>query len=85
MCVKHGRTYKKVCASAYKQKGRSEIQLRSFKMGRQYMEYGISVIQTWQESDGSLRTCLRTYRAGDAADEVCVQIEQQMEDLMQGR
>ena len=41
------------------------------------------VFQTWQESEGSLRSCLRTYRAGDAADEVCAQIEQQMEDLMQ--
>ena len=41
------------------------------------------VFQTWRESEGSLRSCLRTYRAGDAADEVCAQIEQQMEDLMQ--
>ncbi len=41
------------------------------------------VFHTWQESEGSLRACLKMYRAGDAADEVCVQIEQQMEDLMQ--
>lgn len=41
-----------------------------------------SVFPTWEESEGSLRACLRTYRAGDAADEVCAQIEQQMNDLM---
>ena len=41
-----------------------------------------SVFRTWQESEGSLRACLRIYRAGDAADEVCAQLEHQMEDLM---
>ena len=41
------------------------------------------VFSTWQESKGSLRACLRIYRAGDAADEVCAQIEHQMGDLMQ--
>lgn len=38
---------------------------------------------TWKESAGSLRSCLRNYRAGDAADEVCANIEQQMCDFMQ--
>lgn len=40
------------------------------------------VFSTWQESDGSLRTCLKTYQAGEAADAVCIQIEQQINDLM---
>lgn len=41
------------------------------------------VFATWKESNGSLKSCLRTYGAGDAAEEVCVQIEQEMENLMQ--
>lgn len=38
---------------------------------------------TWEESDASLRSCLRRYRAGDAADAVCAQVEQSLNDLMQ--
>lgn len=41
------------------------------------------VFATWIESNGSLRSCLKTYRAGEATDEVCAQIEQTMGDLMQ--
>lgn len=41
------------------------------------------IFDTWVESNGSLRACLKTYRAGDAADEVCAQIEQNMNDLIQ--
>ena len=40
------------------------------------------VFSTWVESDASLRACLRMYRAGDAADEVCGQIECHMNELM---
>ena len=38
------------------------------------------VFTVWKESEGSLRSCLRTYHAGELADEVCAQIEQQMDD-----
>ena len=41
------------------------------------------IFQTWKESESSLRSYLRTYRAGYATDEVCAQIEHQMEDLIQ--
>lgn len=41
------------------------------------------VFAVWEESEGSLRSCLRTYKAGNAADEICAQIERQMGDLMQ--
>lgn len=36
----------------------------------------------WENSSGSLRSCLRTYRAGDAADAVCARIEGKMKELM---
>ena len=65
-----------------------KLQQRIFGIIDAYMETIVNNIETgvfttWKESEGSLRSCLRTYRAGDAADEVCAQIEQQMEDLMQ--
>ena len=37
----------------------------------------------WTDSKGSLRSCLRQYQAGDAADEVCLQIENKMSELSQ--
>ena len=40
------------------------------------------LFSAWTESKGSLRACLRTYKAGDSADEVCAQIELTMGDLM---
>ena len=65
-----------------------KLQQRIFGIIDAYMETIVNNIETgvfttWKESEGSLRSCLRTYRAGTAADEVCAQIEQQMEDLMQ--
>lgn len=53
-----------------------------------YMEVIVNDIESgvfaaWTESTGSLRTCLRTYRAGDSADAVCAQIEMSMGGLMQ--
>ncbi len=39
------------------------------------------LFMAWEGSDGSLRSCLRTYRAGEAADEICAQVERYMEDL----
>jgi len=45
------------------------------------VENGVFV--AWVESKASLRSCLKTYKAGEAADEVCAQIEQTMGDLMQ--
>lgn len=44
---------------------------------------GNGVFAKWVESTSSLRLCLKTYRAGDEADEVCAQIEQNMGDLIQ--
>ena len=46
-----------------------------------YMETIVGNIENglflnWVESNGSLRSCLRTYRAGESADAVCAQIEQ---------
>ena len=37
----------------------------------------------WEQSRGSLRSCLRTYKAGEAADKVCAETEQRMVDMMQ--
>ncbi len=53
-----------------------------------YMETIVNDIENglfsnWVESNGSLRACLRMYRAGELADEVGAQIEQNMGDLMQ--
>lgn len=41
------------------------------------------VFTVWKESKGSLRSCLRMYHAGELADNVCAQIEQKMNDIMQ--
>lgn len=41
------------------------------------------LFSNWTESDSSLRACLRTYRAGESADEVCAQVEVNMGNLMQ--
>lgn len=41
------------------------------------------LFSNWVDSNGSLRSCLKTYRAGDAADAVCAQIEKNMRDLME--
>ena len=40
------------------------------------------VFANWIESNSSLRACLRTYQAGEDADIVCAQIEQNMSDMM---
>ena len=40
------------------------------------------VFSAWEESDGSLQACLKTYRAGEEAYEVCVQIQLQMKELL---
>lgn len=40
------------------------------------------VFGSWIKSEASLRSCLRTYKAGDAADAVCKQIEASMNDIM---
>lgn len=40
------------------------------------------VFAVWRESEGSLRACLKMYHAGELADDVCAQIEQQMNDIM---
>lgn len=41
-----------------------------------------NIFSNWEESDASLCSCLKQYRAGEAANEVCLIIEQQMKDLM---
>lgn len=65
-----------------------ELQRRISELIDGYTEVIIDKIEgnqfaAWQESNGSLRACLKGYQAGDAADEVCGQIEQKMKDLMQ--
>lgn len=52
-----------------------------------YMEIIVNNIDTgvfitWKESNASLRACLKMYQAGEGADEVCIQIEQKMNDLI---
>lgn len=53
-----------------------------------YMETIVAKIEdglfsSWVDSNGSLRACISTYRAGEAAEEVCVQIQHNMAELMQ--